>query len=68
MRFETLIVLVRAARAVEPDNRIIVFGSTSAFATYPTLGDEVDLYKITNDSDFIIDPWDEDTGLALLNA
>lgn len=68
MRIETLKSLVRAAREVEPNARIVVFGSASAFATYPTLGAEVSLYDQTFDADFILDPWDEATGIALTEA
>lgn len=68
MRLEALKALVRAARTVEPDARIVVFGSTSAFATYPTLADEVPLYLNTNESEFILDPWDDSTGAALIAA
>lgn len=68
MRLEALKALVREARTIEPNARLVVFGSTSAFATYPTLGDDVPLYGNTNDSDFILDPWDESTGAALAGA
>jgi hypothetical protein len=57
--------LLQMARALAPGVHIIVFGSTSAFATYPDLAQAVETYIHTNDSDFILVPWEDETAKLL---
>lgn len=68
MRVEALRHLATSASALAPDTTIVVFGSASAFATYPELGLECDLYKQTKDEDLIFEPWEQSLGKALNNA
>ena len=51
MRIEALKHLATSAAALAPETTIVVFGWASAFATYPELGLECDLYKQTKDAD-----------------
>lgn len=57
--------MATAAAALVPEVRIIVFGSASAFATFPDLADVTAIYENTNDADFILDPWSEELGRML---
>lgn len=68
MRVEALKHLANSAAALAPDSTIVVFGSASAFATYPELGIECELYQQTKDADFIFEPWELSLGKALNNA
>ena len=68
MRVEALRHLATSASALAPDTTIVVFGSASAFATYPELGLECDLYTQTKDADLIFEPWEQSLGKALNNA
>lgn len=65
MQFQALTHMAAAASGLVPDVKIIVFGSASAFATFPDLGECTGLYENTNDADFIIDPWSDDLCLML---
>lgn len=60
--------LLSEARKIIPDSPLIIFGSTSAFATWPDLPETVDTYLQTRDTDLILDPWNEETAMALQNA
>ncbi|MCX6852800.1 MAG: DUF6036 family nucleotidyltransferase [Verrucomicrobia bacterium] len=68
MRIEALKHLATSAAALAPETTIVVFGSASAFATYPELGLECELYKQTKDADLIFEPWEQSLGQALNNA
>ncbi len=68
MRVEALKHLATSAAALAADATIVVFGSASAFATYPELGVESDLYQQTKDADFIFEPWEQRLGKALNSA
>ena len=60
--------LLSEARKIIPDSPLIIFGSTSAFATWPDLPETVDTYLQTRDTDLILDPWDDPIAIALQNA
>lgn len=57
MRFETLLKLAAGLSSLTPESTIILFGSCSAFATFPDLADEISTYENTNDADFVPEPW-----------
>jgi hypothetical protein len=60
MDLKTLIHLAQELRALAPELRFIVFGSTSAFGSFPELGATVESYEQTLDADFVPDPLTED--------
>lgn len=65
MQLQALNHTATAAAALVPEVRIIVFGSASAFATFPDLAEVTAIYENTNDADFILDPWSEELGRML---
>lgn len=65
MQLQALNHMATAAAALVPEVRIIVFGSASAFASFPDLAEFTTIYENTNDADFIIDPWNEELGKML---
>lgn len=65
MQLQALNHMANAASSLVPEVRIIVFGSASAFATFPELPEATTLYENTNDADFIIDPWSDELGMIL---
>ncbi|GEP41858.1 DUF6036 family nucleotidyltransferase [Brevifollis gellanilyticus] len=60
--------LLSEARKIIPETPLIIFGSTSAFATWPDLPETVDTYLQTRDTDLILDPWKEETAITLQKA
>jgi len=65
MRLQALKHLASAITALAPGMKLIVFGSTSALGTYPDLCETTDVYEVTQDADFVFEPWDEKLGLVL---
>lgn len=65
MQLQALSHMAAAASALVPDLKIIVFGSASAFATFPELPQVTSIYENTNDADFIIDPWSDELAQML---
>jgi hypothetical protein len=65
MDHPSLKLLLETARSVAPDAAFVVFGSTSAFATWPDLSDHVHTYLQTRDTDLILNPWDQETARLL---
>jgi len=61
MHIEALIHLAKAAASLAPDKSFIVFGSSSAFGTFPNLADSVSTYEQTLDADLVFEPLDEET-------
>ena len=65
MHLKALISLVTAIKASAPDVRLIVFGSSSAFGSFPDLADEVAMYEATVDADIVPEPLSGDVYLDL---
>lgn len=65
MQLQALTHMATAASSLVPEIKIIVFGSASAFATFPELPEATTIYENTNDADFIIDPWSDELGAML---
>ena len=61
MEFEPLIHLIGRVRAIVPEHRIILFGSSSLFASFPSDPPARLGVEITIDADFLLDP--DDAGL-----
>lgn len=59
MEISTLNHLLRSVRESVPDRTIIVFGSSSLFASFPAADPELIGTAITLDADFFIDPDDQ---------
>lgn len=59
MDVKALTHLAREVASLAPDRCIIVFGSSSAFGSFPDLGDSIESYKQTFDADMVPDPIDE---------
>ena len=57
--------LVQVARALAPESRIVVFGSTCVLVKHPEVADDTALYRTTLDADFIPDPWSEERGMFM---
>lgn len=68
MHIEALIHLVREAASLAPGKHFIVFGSSSAFGTFPSLGDSVSTYEQTLDADLVFESIDEETWILLQSA
>ena len=68
MDHSSLTFILEKARATAPDAALIVFGSTSAFATWPDLADQVHTYLQTRDTDLVLNPWEPDTARRLHQA
>lgn len=54
--------LVQVAKALAPEHRIVVFGSTCVLVKHPEIADETALFRTTLDADFIPEPWSEELG------
>lgn len=59
MEISTLNLLLKSVRDATPDRKIIVFGSSSLFASFPDVDPELIGTAVTLDADFFIDPDDE---------
>ncbi len=59
MEISTLTHLLRSVRESAPDRKIIVFGSSSLFASFPDVDPELLGTAVTLDADFFIDPDDQ---------
>ena len=59
MEISTLNLLLKSVRDAAPDRKIIVFGSSSLFASFPDTDPELIGTAVTLDADFFIDPDDE---------
>ncbi len=68
MRIQALKHLATVALAICGHRRIIVFGSASLFGTFPDADERHELLRTSQDADFIIDPFDERTGITLCDA
>lgn len=60
--------IVRAARALAEDRDILVLGSASLLASFPSLGNPDSPLATTYDADLCPDPFDELTGTMLHEA
>ncbi len=60
MDLKALTHLAQELLILAPDLRFVVFGSTSAFGTFPDLGATVESYEQTLDADFVPDPLTEE--------
>ncbi len=61
MEFSTLTALISRAQALVPSRRILLFGSSSLFASFPDVDPEIIGTAVTLDADFFIEPDDEDS-------
>lgn len=68
MHIQALKHLVREATILAPDKHFIIFGSSSAFGTFPLLADSISSYEQTLDADLIFEPLDETTWNRLRDA
>lgn len=59
MDFQALKHLSAVVAALAPGSSILIFGSSSAFASHPKLAETVSMYQNTQDADFVPDPMDE---------
>jgi hypothetical protein len=59
MDFPSLIHLLGTVREIDPDRRIVIFGSASILASFPEETDEKQWLALTNDADFILSPWED---------
>ena len=60
MDLPSLIKLVSAIREAGCHRNLILFGSSSALASYPDLGnDEDSAVRHSRDADFVLDPWED---------
>lgn len=59
MDFQTLIHLATEVTSRAPEATVVVFGSSSAFASYPSLAEDVVQYQNTQDADFVPQPMTE---------
>ena len=59
MEISTLNLLLKSVRDAAPDRKIIIFGSSSLFASFPETDPELIGTAVTLDADFFIDPDDE---------
>ena len=60
MDLPSLIKLVSAIREAGCHRNLILFGSSSALASYPDLGtDEDSSVRHSRDADFVLDPWED---------
>lgn len=59
MDLESLNSLVRRVRTLAPERRILVFGSSSLFASFPSVPPSRIGVELTLDADFFLDPDDE---------
>ncbi len=60
--------ILGAVYTTAPEAKVIVIGSTSAFATWPDLPERVDTYLQTRDTDLILDPWSDEVAIKLQKA
>lgn len=61
MDFPSLINLTREIREIEPHEELVIFGSASILASFPEETDRHGWLMLTNDADFILNPWSEET-------
>jgi hypothetical protein len=60
--------LAGVVQAITLGRRIIVFGSSSLFASFPHADDDYELLRRSMDADFVLDPFDEATGKTVGDA
>ena len=66
MDVPSLTKLVEAIRATGFDQRLMLFGSSSALASFPDLGTSEDsMVRHSRDADFVLDPWDDEVALQI---
>ena len=65
MELSSLTLLISAVRGAAPSSRIILFGSSSLFGSFPDADPEQIGVSVTLDADFFIDPDDADLRLQL---
>ena len=66
MDLPALIHLSQQVRQLKPDLSFIIFGSSSAFVSHPELPDRVEMYRVTEDADFVPEPISETDFLHLV--
>lgn len=64
MDFSSLIHLLAKVREIDPERRIVIFGSSSILASFPET-DEKRWLALTNDADFILSPWEDDVAMEV---
>ena len=67
MDFQSLNQLIGAVREIVPERRILLFGSSSLFASFPAHPPTTIGVETTLDADFFLDPDDADFRAALLS-
>lgn len=68
MEFSALTSLINQVRAIAPCRRLLVFGSSSLFGSFPDDPPSLIGVELTKDADFFLDPDDADVRVALENA
>jgi hypothetical protein len=68
MDFPSLIHLLNTVRDIDPDRRIVIFGSASILASFPDETDDKQWLALTNDADFILSPWEDDVAMEVNKA
>lgn len=68
MTLENLGAIIRAIRSIEPDRRIILFGSSSLLGSLSSDLPECSGVEVTIDADIFLDPDDDDVRQTLLRA
>ncbi len=56
MNFASLTALVRAIKQIEPERQIVLFGSSSLLASFPSLSPDSIGVEVTIDADVFLDP------------
>lgn len=67
MNLETLRQIIASIREIEPDRRLVIFGSSSVLASFPNESPESLGIEITIDADVFLDPDDQAARESLLN-
>jgi hypothetical protein len=65
MRLDALKHMAEVVRAMARPQRIVVIGSSSLFASFPAIDMDTGPLANTNDADFVVLPFDEQTGTML---
>lgn len=65
MDIPTLKRIVQAIRTKASDQRLVLFGSASLLGSFPEMGEQETMVRLSRDADFVLDPWDDDMALAV---
>ncbi len=68
MDLPSLIHLLGKVREIEPEARIVIFGSSSILASFPEETEEKQWLALTNDADFILSPWQDAAAMEVSKA